>query len=116
MKAIKNISIVLVVALVFVGFLFLPVRAWFMEFESYVRSLGAIGPVLVVLVYVLCTLLFIPGSAITIGSGTLFGLQTGFVVVVLGANLGALCAFLLALAPSIRPSASRVSRWFCSRD
>jgi len=96
MKAIKNISIVIVVASVFVGFLFLPVRAWFMEFESYVRSLGAIGPVLVVLVYVLCTLLFIPGSAITIGSGTLFGLQTGFVVVVLGANLGALCAFLLA--------------------
>ena len=47
-------------------------------------------------VYVLCTVLFIPGSAITVGAGTLFGLKTGFVVVVLGANLGALCSFLLA--------------------
>ena len=67
-----------------------------MHLENYVQSLGAIGPVVVVLAYVLCTVLFIPGSAITIGSGTLFGLKTGFLVVVIGANLGALCSFLLA--------------------
>ncbi|MBM2804261.1 MAG: mercuric reductase, partial [Deltaproteobacteria bacterium] len=96
MKRNKVVLISLLMAAVFVGFLFLPVRAWFMQFEGYVQSLGAIGPVVVVLVYVLCTVLFVPGSAITIGSGTLFGLQTGFIVVVLGANLGALCAFLLA--------------------
>jgi len=96
MKASKAILVGLLLAAVFVSFLFLPVRAWFMQFEGYVRSLGAIGPVVVVLVYVLCTVLFVPGSAITIGSGTLFGLQTGFIVVVFGANLGALCAFLLA--------------------
>ena len=71
-------------------FLFLPIREWFMQFESYVQSLGAIGPVVVVLAYMLCTVLFIPGSALTIGSGTLFGLSTGFIVVILGANLGAL--------------------------
>jgi uncharacterized membrane protein YdjX (TVP38/TMEM64 family) len=87
--------VLLLVALV-VGCLFLPVRAWFMHFEGYVQSLGAIGPAVVVLAYILCTILFVPGSAITIGAGTLFGLQTGFIVVVLGANLGALCSFLLA--------------------
>jgi pyruvate/2-oxoglutarate dehydrogenase complex dihydrolipoamide dehydrogenase (E3) component/uncharacterized membrane protein YdjX (TVP38/TMEM64 family) len=92
----KAIVIVLVLAAIVAGAVLLPVRQWFMEFESYVKSLGAIGPVAVVLVYVLCTVLFIPGSAITIGAGTLFGLKTGFVVAVLGANLGALCAFLLA--------------------
>jgi pyruvate/2-oxoglutarate dehydrogenase complex dihydrolipoamide dehydrogenase (E3) component/uncharacterized membrane protein YdjX (TVP38/TMEM64 family) len=96
MKRSKAVLIALLLAALFVGFLFLPVRAWFMQFEGYVQSLGAIGPVVVVLVYVLCTVLFVPGSAITIGSGTLFGLQTGFIVVVLGANLGALCSFLLA--------------------
>jgi pyruvate/2-oxoglutarate dehydrogenase complex dihydrolipoamide dehydrogenase (E3) component/uncharacterized membrane protein YdjX (TVP38/TMEM64 family) len=96
MKARKVILIVSLLAAVFVGFFFLPVRAWFMQFEGFVRSLGAIGPVVVVLAYILCTVLFVPGSAITIGSGTLFGLQTGFIVVVLGANLGALCSFLLA--------------------
>jgi pyruvate/2-oxoglutarate dehydrogenase complex dihydrolipoamide dehydrogenase (E3) component/uncharacterized membrane protein YdjX (TVP38/TMEM64 family) len=96
MKANKAIIFLLVLAAIVAGVLFLPVRQWFMEFDSYVKSLGAFGPIVVVLVYVLCTVLFIPGSAITIGSGTLFGLQTGFIVVVLGANLGALCSFLLA--------------------
>ena len=126
------IVIVLVLAAIVAGAVLLPVRQWFMEFESYVKSLGAIGPVAVVLVYVLCTVLFIPGSAITIGAGTLFGLKTGFVVAVLGANLGALCAFLLARAfcarksPAgpqrirnsalwIRRSGARVSKWCCSR-
>jgi pyruvate/2-oxoglutarate dehydrogenase complex dihydrolipoamide dehydrogenase (E3) component/uncharacterized membrane protein YdjX (TVP38/TMEM64 family) len=96
MKARKFILIVLLLSALVTAVLLLPIREWFMHFESYVRSLGAIGPAVVVLVYVLCTVLFVPGSAITIGSGTLFGLTTGFIVVVLGANLGALCAFFLA--------------------
>ncbi len=79
-----------------VGFLFLPVRQWFLQFESYVKGLGSIGPVVVALTYVVSTVLFVPGSALTIGSGTLFGLSTGFLVVFAGANVGALCAFLLA--------------------
>lgn len=96
MKASKAIIVVLLIGAALFGVLFLPVRQWFMHFESYVQSLGAIGPLVVVLAYILCTVLFIPGSAITIGAGTLFGLTTGLLVVVLGANLGALCAFLLA--------------------
>ncbi|HYT54234.1 MAG TPA: FAD-containing oxidoreductase [Verrucomicrobiae bacterium] len=96
MKASKAIIIILVVAVVAGAVLLLPVRQWFTEFESYVKSLGAVGPLVVVLVYVICTVLFIPGSAITVGAGTLFGLKTGFFVVVVGANLGALCSFLLA--------------------
>jgi len=74
----------------------LPVREWFMQLEGYVESLGAIGPLVVVLIYILSTVFFIPGSALTIGSGTLFGVKTGILVVVAGANLGALCSFLLA--------------------
>jgi pyruvate/2-oxoglutarate dehydrogenase complex dihydrolipoamide dehydrogenase (E3) component/uncharacterized membrane protein YdjX (TVP38/TMEM64 family) len=96
MKLSKMIIILLGAMVLFAAFLLLPVRDWFMHVETYVRSLGAVGPVVVVLVYVLCTVLLIPGSAVTIGSGTLFGLQTGLIVVVLGANLGALCSFLLA--------------------
>jgi pyruvate/2-oxoglutarate dehydrogenase complex dihydrolipoamide dehydrogenase (E3) component/uncharacterized membrane protein YdjX (TVP38/TMEM64 family) len=96
MKLTKVIIIILLLAAMVVGFAFLPVRQWFMEFDSYVKLLGAVGPFVVVLVYVICTVLFIPGSWITVGTGTLFGLKTGFVVVVLGANLGALCSFLLA--------------------
>jgi len=96
MKTSKVVLIVLLLAAVYGGFLSLPLRAWFAQFESYVQSLGAIGPLVVILFYVVCTVLLIPGSAITVGAGTLFGLQTGFIVVVLGANLGAFCAFVLA--------------------
>ena len=104
MKSGKIALLVFLAVSLFIGFLFLPIRAWFMQIESYVQSLGAIGPVVVVLAYVLCTVLFVPGSAITIGSGTLFGLSTGFIVVVLGANLGALTSFLLARSLSARKS------------
>ena len=62
MKASKAIIIVLVLAAIVAGVLFLPVRQWFMEFESYVKSLGAVGPVVVVLVYVLCTVLVHSGE------------------------------------------------------
>jgi pyruvate/2-oxoglutarate dehydrogenase complex dihydrolipoamide dehydrogenase (E3) component/uncharacterized membrane protein YdjX (TVP38/TMEM64 family) len=85
----------LLLSIVAVAFL-LPAREWFMHFEAYVRSLGPVAPLVVIVAYIICTVLLIPGSAITIGSGTLFGLKTGFLVVVIGANLGALCSFLLA--------------------
>ena len=107
MKANKAIIVILLFGGIIAGILFLPVRQWFMHFESYVQSLGAIAPVVVVLAYILSTVLFIPGSALTIGSGTLFGLTTGFAVVFLGANLGALCSFLLART-FLR---NRVARW-----
>ncbi len=96
MKPTKILLAALLVAGLLAALFLLPVRDWFRHFESSVQSLGAVGPVIVVLAYILCTVFFIPGSALTIGSGTLFGLATGFVVVFLGANLGALAAFLLA--------------------
>ena len=96
MKPNRVIIAILLLAAVAIGVLFLPVRQWFMDFESYVKSLGALGPLVVVLIYVLCTVLLVPGSALTVGAGTLFGLKTGFLVVLVGANLGALCSFLLA--------------------
>jgi pyruvate/2-oxoglutarate dehydrogenase complex dihydrolipoamide dehydrogenase (E3) component/uncharacterized membrane protein YdjX (TVP38/TMEM64 family) len=95
----KRVKVILVIALVLgvgVGFLFLPIREWFAALEGYVRRLGAAGPVIVALAYVFTTVFLIPGSAITIGAGSLFGLTTGFLVVLVGANIGALCSFLLA--------------------
>jgi pyruvate/2-oxoglutarate dehydrogenase complex dihydrolipoamide dehydrogenase (E3) component/uncharacterized membrane protein YdjX (TVP38/TMEM64 family) len=55
-----------------------------------------VGAIVFAAVYVLCTVLLIPGSAISIGAGTVFGLKTGLLVALGGANLGALCSFLLA--------------------
>lgn len=130
MKPTRAIVIILLLAAMVLGFLFLPVRQWFMHFESYVQSLGAIGPVVVAAAYILCTVLFIPGSAITVGAGTLFGLKLDF-----SSSSRTLAHFLLFcwravfcdrtsssgrrrirnFARWIRRSASKASRWFCSR-
>jgi pyruvate/2-oxoglutarate dehydrogenase complex dihydrolipoamide dehydrogenase (E3) component/uncharacterized membrane protein YdjX (TVP38/TMEM64 family) len=96
MKKSRVILLVALLVAVGVGFFFLPLRPWFTQLESHVQSLGTLGPAAVVLAYVLCTVLLIPASIITLGAGTLFGLKTGFIVVVIGANLGAFCSFLLA--------------------
>jgi pyruvate/2-oxoglutarate dehydrogenase complex dihydrolipoamide dehydrogenase (E3) component/uncharacterized membrane protein YdjX (TVP38/TMEM64 family) len=96
MSRLKILLLVIVLVDIVAAFLLLPFRGWFSQFEEYVKDLGSLGPMVVALVYILATVLLIPGSALTIGSGTLFGLKTGFVVVFAGANLGALCAFILA--------------------
>lgn len=96
MKTNRAIFMAVLLAAAVAGFLLLPVRQWFLVFEDFVRQLGSLGPLLVIVAYIASTVIFVPGSALTIGSGTLFGLQTGFLVVFVGANLGALCSFLLA--------------------
>jgi uncharacterized membrane protein YdjX (TVP38/TMEM64 family) len=96
MKLAKKLIVIFIIVDIAAALFFLPFRDWFAQFEQYVKSLGNLGPIAMVFIYVVTTILFIPGSALTIGSGTLFGLKTGFIVVLIGANLGALCAFLLA--------------------
>jgi uncharacterized membrane protein YdjX (TVP38/TMEM64 family) len=103
----KTLLLIFVVVDVAIALLFLPFRQWFLQFEAYVQDLGAVGPVVVVLVYVAATVLLIPGSALTIASGTLFGLPMGFLVAFTGANMGALLAFLLART-RLR---AKVARW-----
>jgi pyruvate/2-oxoglutarate dehydrogenase complex dihydrolipoamide dehydrogenase (E3) component/uncharacterized membrane protein YdjX (TVP38/TMEM64 family) len=96
MKLHKAVLVVALLASMVIVGLLLPVRAWFAEFEAYVHSLGAIGPVIYALGYVALTVLLFPASFVTLGAGTLFGLKTGLFVALVGANLGALCSFLLA--------------------
>ncbi|MCI0539695.1 MAG: TVP38/TMEM64 family protein [Verrucomicrobiales bacterium] len=60
-----------------------------------IERFGAWGPVLFVVVYVLATVLFVPGSALTLGAGALFGVGWGSVYVSLASTLGATAAFLV---------------------
>jgi uncharacterized membrane protein YdjX (TVP38/TMEM64 family) len=90
-----------------IGFRFLPAGQWFAELESYIARLGRIGPLVVALGYAVTTVLCLPGSLITIGVASLFGFKTGLIVVLFGANLGALCAFLL----SRKLLRKKIARW-----
>jgi len=74
---------------------FFPVKQYLISVLQWVQGLGPWGPVLVVPMYVVATLLFLPGSVLTLGAGFLFGLSTGVVAVWIGANLGACAAFIV---------------------
>ena len=99
--------LVIIIGIGSVGALLLPLREWSAQFEAYIRSLGALGPLLFAFAYMVLTVVLFPASVLTLGAGTLFGLKTGFFTALLGANLGALCSFLLARS-FLR---ERVVRW-----
>lgn len=61
----------------------------------WVKNLGVLGPVVFIALYILATLLFVPGSILTIGGGVLFGVVWGSIYVVISATLGASLAFLI---------------------
>ncbi len=62
---------------------------------SWIDSLGPIAPIAFIFVYVLATVLFAPGSALTLGAGAIFGLVAGSIYASIGATLGATAAFLI---------------------
>lgn len=62
---------------------------------TWVEGLGAWGPIAFIAIYNLATVLFLPGSLLTLGGGALFGLRLGTMIVFVAATLGATFAFLI---------------------
>lgn len=62
---------------------------------EWIDSLGAVGAIAFITIYVMATVGFIPGSILTFGSGVLFGVVWGSLYVFVSATLGATIAFLV---------------------
>jgi uncharacterized membrane protein YdjX (TVP38/TMEM64 family) len=73
----------------------LPIDQWLTAFNEWVGGLGAWGVVIFIVVYVIATVLLVPGSALTVGAGIVFGLGWGLLAVSLGSTTGAALAFLI---------------------
>jgi uncharacterized membrane protein YdjX (TVP38/TMEM64 family) len=71
----------------------LPVEKYLNSLLEWVDGLGMWGPIILAAAYVVACVLFVPGSALTLGAGFLFGVVTGTIVVSLGSVLGASAAF-----------------------
>ncbi len=96
MKNKKLWLFVLLVVAIGVSLKATPAIVWLKNSPSMIEGLGPLAPIGYVLLYVATTVLLIPGSVLTIGAAGIFSFWKALAVVVTGANLGALCAFLLA--------------------
>lgn len=96
----RKIARSILIPLLFIGLIAFarsPVpREWAKVALEYMRTLGHWAPVLFILAYILACLTFFPGVLLTLGAGILFGVLRGTIMVVLGASLGAACAFLVS--------------------
>lgn len=62
---------------------------------EWIGSLGVLGGITFIALYIVATVAFLPGSILTLGAGVVFGVVLGAVYVFIGATLGAIAAFLI---------------------
>lgn len=74
---------------------FLPLDEWMKSLTGWVEKLGPFGVVVYALIYALATVLFIPGSVLTLAAGLIFGVGLGTVAAWSGAVLGSSLSFLI---------------------
>ena len=66
------------------------------ELREWILSLGAFGPLVYILIYIVAVVFAIPGSVITVMGGVLFGSVVGVASVSVGSTIGASLAFLVS--------------------
>ena len=66
------------------------------ELRDWLLTLGPWGPLVFLLIYIVAVVAALPGAAITIAGGALFGSVLGVILVNIGATIGASLAFLIA--------------------
>ena len=64
--------------------------------QTWINDMGVLAPIVFMLIYALTTVLFLPGSVITLAGGALFGPVWGTLYNLTGATLGAVLAFLIS--------------------
>ena len=70
-------------------------QEWLRNALEWIDNLGTVGAIAFILLYIIATVAFLPGSILTLGAGVVFGLVLGSFYVFIGATLGATAAFLV---------------------
>lgn len=96
MTVVRWLSILLILAALLVIVRALPIGQAMEAMQDWIGGLGIWGPVVLAFVYVVATVLFVPGTILTLAAGALFGLVVGTITVSIGSTLGAALAFLIA--------------------
>ena len=80
--------------------------------REWIHSLGALGPFVFVFIYTVAVVAALPGSAITIIAGAIFGSVVGVIVVSIASTIGASLAFLIGRYFA----RDAIQRWLSKRE
>ena len=106
-----KIGIALLVVAALLWLRTLPLTDWLAVFNDWVQGLGPVGLLVYALAYTVATVLFLPGSLLTLAAGAAFGLLRGLGAVLVGASVGAALSFLVSRHLARR----RVEEWIQSK-
>jgi len=107
---VRGLSILLIVLGIFLIMGSLPIDVAVSKMEAWLEGLGILGPIVFGLIYVVATIFMLPGSALTLAAGAIFGLIDGTVIVSISSTTGA----ALALLTSRYLARDRISKRFAS--
>ena len=88
--------VIAAIAALVAGWFLLPIEEWSDAFQAWIKGLGPWGWLIFAVVYIVGTVLLVPGSVLTFAAGLAFGLAIGFPLVLVSATIGATLAFLVA--------------------
>ena len=84
-----------VIVVLFVSAFILPVAEWAEAAFAWIDENRTVSWAVFIVLYITSTVLLLPGSLLTLGSGFLFGLGYGFLIVSFSSVVGASLAFLI---------------------
>jgi uncharacterized membrane protein YdjX (TVP38/TMEM64 family) len=92
-RALRLLGVVALLAVLFAAVRTLPVDRHLLDVVDWIRGAGLVGAAVFVVAYVVATVLFVPGSILTLGAGFAYGVIVGTALVWAAANVGAALAF-----------------------
>ena len=94
-KWIKIIIAVLIIICILMLLRQLPVNEWITQLEKVLKELGPKAPALYFLAYIVACIALLPGSALTLLAGALWGVVFGSIMVSISSVTGATAAFFI---------------------
>jgi uncharacterized membrane protein YdjX (TVP38/TMEM64 family) len=91
----KTVAFFVALVLLFGAAFFLPIADWAVLAFTWIDENRTISWLVFIALYIVATVLLLPGSLLTLGAGYLFGLGYGFAMVSFASVVGASCAFLV---------------------
>lgn len=109
-NSVRWISSLLIAAALLTIIRVLPIDQAMGAIQGWTAGLGIWGPVVLALVSIVATVLFVPGTILTLAAGGMFGLLVRTITVSIGSTRGASLAFLIARYVARDKVAARAGR------